>query len=87
MRGVLALSLAAAALAGCARDPDQGFRYVTPSHLGLTTAQAETAADATAAPQNPAVRHVSSNKVLGAMAFQSVTGGTVDPDRLNGGHE
>ena len=62
-------------LAGCANtDP-------SPSYLGF----APTTADAASlAPDRPAegVRHVSSNKVLGAMAFQKVTGRPVDPRRL-----
>lgn len=86
MRGLSGLIIAALALAGCAREADQGFPYVRPSQLGVTPAEAETTANANAATANPAVRHVTSNKVLGAMAFQKVTGRTVDPDRLNGGN-
>jgi hypothetical protein len=33
----------------------------------------------------PELRHIASNKVLGAMAFQKTTGRAVDPDRLTGG--
>jgi hypothetical protein len=48
------------------------------------------ASDAEASPepvsgqQSEALRHVQSNKVLGAMAFQRVTGRTVDPSSLSG---
>lgn len=33
---------------------------------------------------DPAMRYVTSNKILGAMAFQKVTGRSVDPERLSG---
>lgn len=69
------------ALAGCAQD--SGAR---PSYIGLTdlasgndgtlaATQSETQAD-------DAARYVQSNKVLGAMAFQRVTGRSVDPESL-----
>lgn len=64
------------AFAGCANTVDS-----TPSYLGF----APTTADAASLPAEPpadGVRHVSSNKVLGAMAFQKVTGRPVDPRRL-----
>ena len=77
----LSLSLAAIALGGCAREPDAGFPYARPAHLGLASVDGDHAAPQ---PANPAVRHVQSNKVLGAMAFQKTTGRTVDPERLNG---
>lgn len=78
----LGLAIAALALAGCAREPDAGFAYARPAHLGLADVEDEVAPPPK--PANPAVRHVQSNKVLGAMAFQKTTGRTVDPDRLNG---
>jgi hypothetical protein len=54
-----------------------------PSFLGLSdVARADTLPPQ--AEQPKALRHVHSSKVLGAMAFQKVTGRTVDPERLNG---
>jgi len=35
-------------------------------------------------PMPPAVKHMTSNRVLGAMAFKKVTGADVDPSRLSG---
>lgn len=78
-------SLAAAgvlALTGCAQEG--GSR---PSYIGLMDlAGADAAAnpqpsDANKVPE--ALRYIQSNKVLGAMAFQTVTGRTVDPDSLS----
>jgi hypothetical protein len=34
--------------------------------------------------ESESLRHIQSNKVLGAMAFQKVTGQAVDPDSLLG---
>ncbi len=75
------LAVAVATLAGCAKDPTQGISYV-----GLSDVEAAEApeADADLAAMPKAVRHIQSNKVLGAMAFQKVTGQTVDPTRLSG---
>jgi hypothetical protein len=69
------------ALAGCAQDGDS-----RPSYLGLSDLAAGGARAATdpANPQPEALRHVQSNKVLSAMAFQKVTGRAVDPDSLSG---
>jgi hypothetical protein len=59
-------------------------------HLGLPVVSESEAADALTAPHmtrpelHPELRHVASNKVLGAMAFQKTTGRTVDPARLQG---
>ena len=78
----LGVCCAAMTLGGCAREPETGFSYASPAHLGV--ARAEDGDLATPQPANPAVRHVQSNKVLGAMAFQKTTGRTVDPERLNG---
>ncbi len=79
----LALAVAALALGGCAREPDAGFAYARPAHLGLAGVEGGNDV-APPLPDNPAVRHIQSNKVLGAMAFQKTTGRTVDPERLNG---
>jgi hypothetical protein len=55
----------------------------SPSFLGMAPLLKEEAAAAPAAkPSSKAVEHVSSNKVLGAMAFQKVTGRAIDPERL-----
>lgn len=57
----------------------------------MATASIEDQASATAkAPAKPApaaVRHVSSNRVLGAMAFQKVTGAEIDPSTLTGSRQ
>jgi hypothetical protein len=68
------------ALAGCAQD--SGSR---PSYIGLSdlTAGDASAQAATVEQPSAATRYVQSNKVLGAMAFQRVTGRTVDPERLS----
>lgn len=67
-------------LQGCAETADPA-----PSYLGFAPTLAGDAADAAVAPAKPskAARHMSSNKVLGAMAFQKTTGRTVDPGRLS----
>lgn len=69
------------ALAGCAQD--SGSR---PSYLGLMDLTAGDASAQTISTEQPsdATRYVQSNKVLGAMAFQRITGRTVDPERLSG---
>jgi hypothetical protein len=71
------------ALAGCAQEGDS-----RPSYLGLSDLAAGGArAESEPAPANlpsESLRHVQSNKVLGAMAFQKVTGRAVDPDSLSG---
>lgn len=69
------------ALAGCAQD--SGSR---PSYLGLMdlTAGDASAQTISTEPPSDATRYVQSNKVLGAMAFQRITGRTVDPERLSG---
>ena len=90
MKRVIVIACLAASLQACARA-DTG-----PSFLGMATAGADgmtpvgdEAAKGTAAPGDqpnirPELRHVGSNKVLGAMAFQKVTGRAVDPSRLDG---
>jgi hypothetical protein len=68
------------ALAGCAQE---GSR---PSYLGLADLQGDfRSADDPAPAESPSqsLRYVQSNKVLGAMAFQKVTGRSVDPDSLS----
>ena len=77
-----ALALASfLALAGCAQD--SGSR---PSYIGLMDLTAGDASAQTISTEQPsdATRYVQSNKVLGAMAFQRITGRTVDPERLSG---
>ncbi len=69
-------------LAGCAQEPGSH-----PSYIGLVDLAGGTAANAETPPARDvpeALRHVQSNKVLGAMAFQRVTGRTVDPSSLSG---
>jgi hypothetical protein len=63
-------------LAGCAQESGSH-----PSYLGLTAAASVDGSDSDT---SDALRHIQSNKVLGAMAFQKVTGQTVDPDSLLG---
>lgn len=84
MTRVLAALAAAIALSACANAIDS-----TPSYLGMATGSVD-AGDHEAAPRAKpmpapaAIRHVSSNRVLGAMAFQKVTGAEVDPRTLAG---
>lgn len=63
------------ALAGCAQGTGVG-----PSYAGLSDLSDADGADST----TDAMRHVQSNKILGAMAFQKVTGRPVDPSSLSG---
>jgi hypothetical protein len=82
MRRVILVACTAFALQACAKQPDAGF-----SHLGIpVVSESEASEDAGPAASNPPseLRHVTSNKVLGAMAFQKTTGRTVDPERLQG---
>jgi hypothetical protein len=79
VRHTLALaSFAALALGGCAQQGD-----IQPSYLGLSDLTSE-ATPANAEAPSEALRYVQSNKVLGAMAFHSVTGRTIDPESLSG---
>lgn len=68
------------ALTGCAQE---GMR---PTYLGLSDLTGNSSALKQPSPSTDDVpdilRHVQSNKVLGAMAFQRMTGRTVDPDSL-----
>lgn len=79
-------SLAAAgvlALAGCAQEGAS-----RPSYIGLMDLAGSGAATNPQPAGNSdkipeALRYIQSNKVLSAMAFQQVTGRTVDPDSLS----
>lgn len=82
MARLIAIIAAAVALSGCANVAD-----TSPSYLGMHAGaaasertQGDTKSPSRAAPA--AVKHVSSNRVLGAMAFQKVTGAEVAPERL-----
>ncbi|WP_156150887.1 hypothetical protein [Hyphomicrobium sp. 99] len=85
VQSVVCRSLAAAGfllLAGCAQ---QGSH---PAYIGLSDLSDDEPAGKpligrTGEPSE-ALRHVQSNKVLSAMAFQKVTGRTVDPESLIG---
>ena len=68
------------ALAGCAQDSGSRRSYIGLSDLTAGDASAQAA---TVEQPSAATRYVQSNKVLGAMAFQRVTGRTVDPERLS----
>lgn len=77
MRIVLIAGLALC-LQACARGSDH-----EPSFLGAALLGDDAEAnDAPATGPHPDLRHIGSNKVLGAMAFQKVTGQPVDPSRL-----
>jgi hypothetical protein len=65
------------ALAGCAQSGAE------PSYAGLADLGAASDADSQSSATADALRHVQSNKILGAMAFQKVTGRAVDPDSLS----
>lgn len=80
LTGVIAAGLVACG--GCARDSGEGLSYVGLADLGPAAAEAADA-DVTF-PPSTASRHIQSNKVLGAMAYQKVTGRTIDPSRLSG---
>lgn len=71
------------ALAGCAQDGASRPSYI--GLMDLTPGEASAQSVATEPPSD-ATRYVQSNKVLGAMAFQRITGRTIDPERLSG-HE
>jgi hypothetical protein len=82
MKRFIFIAFAAAASQGCAKTSEH-----SPFHLGLPIVSESEAGEAELdAPQGqqPGLRHVASNKVLGAMAFQKITGRTVDPQRLQG---
>lgn len=79
---VLAALAATVTLSACANAID------TPSYLGMPTGSIDTGSAASASAATPkapdVIRHVSSNRVLGAIAFQKVTGAEVDPRTLAG---
>lgn len=85
MRWVLGLIAAAGVLSGCAAED----RPQPPSFAGLSgLAAVENVAyepnPATAENEmSSAARHVRSNKLLGALAYQKVTGRTIAPERLS----
>ena len=85
MTRVVAAIMSAAALAGCANVIEQ------PSYLGMATGSIEAGANTQPAPSAQAtpeaIRHVSSNRVLGAIAFKKVTGADVDPRTLSGSRQ
>lgn len=84
MTRVLAAIGLTLALSACANVIEQ------PSYLGMATSSIDTGASAHAAipaATPEAIRHVSSNKVLGAMAFKKVTGADVDPRTLSGSRQ
>ncbi|CAA2138530.1 hypothetical protein [Hyphomicrobium sp. ghe19] len=87
-QSVVCRSLAAAGfllLAGCAQ---QGSH---PAYIGLSDLSGDdflgNSMTAHSGETSEALRHVQSNKVLSAMAFQKVTGRTVDPESLVGRSE
>jgi hypothetical protein len=84
IHAMVSRSIAAAtllALTGCAQD---GGPH--PSYLGLSDlAGPSIAADRQsedADDTSDVLRHIQSNKVLSAMAFQKITGQAIDPDSL-----
>ena len=79
MKRVMAVGLLCLTLGACANAVETG-----PSFLGFGAAIADEADETPEATPSPAMRNVKSNKVLGAMAFQRVTGRPVDPARLTG---
>lgn len=78
MRRILACAAAALALQGCAAASSP-----EPSFLGAFVSGTDQP-EAPKGTPSESLDHVQSNKVLGAMAFQKVTGRTVDPERLTG---
>lgn len=78
MRNAFAIIAVSLALSGCANVSNPGISY-----LGFAPAADEDEAQETPAGETPeAVKHVDSNRVLGAMAFEKVTRAKVDPTRL-----
>ena len=78
MLRIILIAGLALTLQACARSNDSA-----PSYLGsalLNDDEEPVAGEATGSP--PELRHIGSNKVLGAMAFQKVTGRPVVPSRL-----
>jgi hypothetical protein len=80
MKRALLIASLAVMLQACARDEP------SPSFLGAALLDDEdTSPKMSPASPHPDLRHVGSNKVLSAMAFQKVTGQAVDPSRLQNG--
>jgi len=82
MKRILAATAAALLLTACANVDSP------PSYLGMATSSIASQADTAGGPEDSqtpeAVRHVTSNKVLGALAFQKITGAKIDPTTLVG---
>lgn len=72
------------ALAGCAQENGAHPAYIGLTDLAGPSLAADQSTDSGDTPD--VLRHIQSNKVLGAMAFQKMTGQAVDPDSLVG-HE
>ncbi len=84
-QSVVCRSVAAAGfllLAGCAQQGSHPA-YIGLSDLSVEDTVGNPLTGRTGEPSE-ALRHVQSNKVLSAMAFQKVTGRTVDPESLVG---
>lgn len=81
--GVVATALALSACANAIDPPS--YLGAAPQSIEYRGAPAAGQPTSTKAPA--AVRYVSSNRVLGAMAFQKVTGADVDPRTLSGSRE
>ena len=84
MKRIILIASLGVTLQACARVAD-----TAPSFLGMPSAVELSDDDDAVAPsvangQSPELRHIASNKVLGAMAFQKITGRAVDPTRLQG---
>jgi hypothetical protein len=82
MQRIILLACLSVALQACAKSEG-----TTPFHLGAPVLAEDDYGNGATAPapeQRPELRHVASNKVLGAMAFQKITGRTVDASRLQG---
>lgn len=77
LRIILIVGLALT-LQACARSNDDEPSFLGAALLGDDAEAAAPAPDGA----HPELRHIGSNKVLGAMAFQKVTGRPVDPSRL-----
>lgn len=81
MRRIFACAVAALALQGCAAANESS----SPVFLGAFVSDSDAAAKTQSSESTPAaLDHVQSNKVLGAMAYQKVTGRTIAPERLTG---
>jgi hypothetical protein len=70
-------------LVGCAQEGVSRPTFVGLSDLASSESSI-VSADARAQEPLEGLRHVESNKVLAAMAFQKVTGQDVDPESLSG---